>query len=398
MSRDKESGNLITMSAGPNSIHDRIREAYSRQLLYHYDPKFHELFDDTTDKLKRVYQTKGDVVIMQGEAVLGLEAASACTVRPGDKCLNLVSGVFGAGYARYFKRYSGEEPIEIKVPYNQSIDVSVVEKTLKEEGDVRCIAVVHSETPSGTLNPVKEICQLAQEYGALTIVDAVSSFSGIPVPIDEWGVDICVSGPHKCLGAAPGSALVSVSEYAWEMMQGHPNPLRKGYLSLLDWKELWMEQRSFPFTIFVAQMYGVNEALTMVLEEGINARFDRHTHAANMCRAGVKALGLELWPAQEEIMASCVTAFIAPPGISPREIVDHMREHYGVAITGSLKELAGQVVRIGHMGHVAREKYINMVLSALERTLIDLGHAVSSGTAVEAASDISNSNTQGNEQ
>ena len=373
------------MSAGPNSIHDRIRQAYARQVLYHYDPAFHDLFDDTTEKLKRCYQTKGDVVIMQGEAVLGLEAASACTVRPGDKCLNLVSGVFGAGYARYFKRYSGQDPLEIKVPYNEAIDLSVVEKTLKEEGDVRAIAVVHSETPSGTLNPVREICALAREYGALTIVDAVSSFSGLPVPVDEWGVDICVAGPHKCLGAAPGSALVSVSDRAWEAMLAHPTPLRKGYLSLLDWKELWMEQRRFPFTIFVAQINGVNEALTMVLEEGLDARFARHAHAANMCRAGVKALGLRLWPARDEIMASCVTAFITPKGIAPGHILSHMRENHGIAITGSLKELADTVVRIGHMGHVARPIYVEMVLAALERTLLDLGHPVKLGSAVGAA-------------
>lgn len=378
-------GTLVTMSAGPNSIHDRVRQAYARQVLYHYDPDFHALFDDTTDKLKQVYQTSGDVVIMQGEAVLGLEAASACTVRPGDKCLNLVSGVFGAGYARYFKRYSGQAPLEIKAPYNESIDPADVERVLKEEGDIHAVAVVHSETPSGTLNPVKEICALAQEYGALTIVDAVSSFSGLPTPVDEWGVDICVAGPHKCLGAAPGSALMAVSDPAWEAMRAHPTPLRKGYLSLLDWKEIWMEQRRFPFTVFVAQINAVNEALTMVLEEGLENRFERHAQAARMCRAGVQALGLELWPAREEIMSTCVTAFAAPEGFTPQQIIAHMRETYGLAITGSLKELAHKVVRIGHMGHMAQPMYVEMALAALERTLHDLGYPVQLGQGVGAA-------------
>ena len=178
---------------------------------------------------------------------------------------------------------------------------------------------------------------------------------------------------------------MSVSDRAWEAMLAHPTPLRKGYLSLLDWKELWMEQRRFPFTIFVAQINGVNEALTMVLEEGLDARFARHAHAANMCRAGVKALGLRLWPAREEIMASCVTAFITPKGIASGHILSHMRENHGIAITGSLKELADTVVRIGHMGHVARPIYVEMVLAALERTLLDLGHPVKLGSAVGAA-------------
>ena len=385
MTATNNKGTLITMSAGPNSVHDRIRQAYSRQILYHYDPDFHALFDDTTDKLKQVYQTSGDVIIMQGEAVLGLEAASACTIRPGDKCLNLVSGVFGAGYARYFSRYSGQDPFGIEVPYNESIDPAVVERVLREEGYIRAIAVVHSETPSGTLNPVKEICALAQEYGALTIVDAVSSFAGMPVPVDEWGVDICVAGPHKCLGAAPGSALMAVSDRAWEAMRTHPNPLRKGYLSLLDWKELWMEQRRFPFTVFVGQINGVNEALTMALEEGLQNRFERHSQAARMCRAGVRALGLELWPAREEIMSTCVTAFLAPEGITPQQILDRMRATYGIAVAGSLKELADKLVRIGHMGHMAQPIFVETALAALERTLYDLGYPVQLGKGVGAA-------------
>ncbi len=374
-----------TMAAGPVSIHDRVRQAYSRQLLYHYDPAFHALFDDTAQKLQQVFQTSGDVAIMQGEAVLGLEAASACMVRPGDKCLNLVSGVFGAGYARYFKRYSGQDPIEVKVPYNQSIDPSDVRKVLKQEGDVRFIAMVHSETPSGTLNPVKEICALAQEYEATSIVDAVSSLGGMDVPVDEWGVDLCVAGPHKCLGAAPGSALIAVSEHAWEVMRLHPNPVRRSYLSLLDWKELWMEQRKFPFTVFVSQINGLNEALTMVLEEGLGPRIKRHAQVARMCRMGAKGMNLELWPESEEIMSTCVSAISVPEGIDAHELVDQMRERYGIAITGSLKELDGKLIRIGHMGYMAQRVYVEMALSALELSLLDLGYPVQLGQGVGAA-------------
>lgn len=374
-----------TMSAGPNTIHDRIRRAYSHQITYHYDPEFHALFDDTTEKLKQVYQTSGDVVIMQGEAVLGLEAASAGPVAPGDKCLNLVTGVFGAGYARYFKYYSGQDPLQIVMPYDQVIDPADVEKVLKEEGDVKFVAVVHSETPSGTLNPVKEICALAQQYGALTIVDAVSAVGGMNVPVDEWGVDICVGGPHKCLGAAPGSALMAVSERAWEAMRNHPTPRRRSYLSLLDWKELWMENRRFPFTVFVAQIRGVNEALTMVLEEGLQNRIDRHTKAAHLCREGAKAMGLELWPVSEDIMSTCVTAIKVPDGVDADAVIKRMREQYGVSVTGSLKELAGKIIRIGHMAHMAQPMYVVMALGALGRSLQDVGYDVKLGEGVGAA-------------
>ena len=385
MPRPNPAAAKYTMSAGPVRIHDRVRQAYARQLLYHYDPEFHALFDDTTQKLQQVFQTAGDVAIMQGEAVLGLEAASAGMVRPGDKCLNLVSCVFGAGYARSFRNHSGQDPIEVKVPYNRSIDPSDVRKALKQEGDIRFIAMVHSETPSGTINPVKEICALAQEYEAITIVDAVSSLGGMDVPVDEWGVDICVAGPHKCLGAAPGSALIAVSERAWEVMRAHPNPLRGSYLSLLDWKELWMEQRRFPFTVFVSQINGLNEALTMVLEEGLTSRIKRHSQVAQMCRMGAKGMNLELWPAGDEIMSTCVTAIAVPEGIDGHALVDQMRESYGSAITGSLKELEGRLIRIGHMGYMAQRVYVELALTALELSLRDLGYPVELGQGVGAA-------------
>lgn len=375
---------LITMTAGPNSIHDRVRLAYARQLRNHYDPDFHALFDDTTEKLKQLYQTARDVVIMQGAGVLGLEAASASLVRPGDLCLNLVSGVFGAGYSRHFKRYSGLDPVEITVPYNQAIDPADVEAAL-ESHRFRALAVVHSETPSGTLNPVAEICALARQHGVLTIVDAVSSFAGMPVPVDEWEADIVVAGPHKCLGGAPGLAMLAVSQRAWQAMLNREQPLRRAYLSILDWKELWLEQRRFPHTVSVGQINGLHEALSMMLEDGLPQWIARHDRAARMTRAGVQALGLEFWPVRDEIMATCVTAIRVPQQIEAARLLAHMRDCYRVAITGSLGEMKGRVIRIGHMGHVAQPIFVQAALSALERSLLDLGYPVELGHGVGAA-------------
>ena len=373
------------LAAGPVSIHERVRMAYARPLLYHYDPDFLALFRETEDLLRQVYQTHGDVVIMQGEAVLGLEAASVCAVHPGDKCLNLVSGVFGAGYARYFRRYSGREPLTVEVPYNEAIDPAQVEAVLRQEGDVRAIAVVHSETPSGTLNPIAEIAALAQDHGAITIVDAVSSLGGMPLAVDAWGVDICIAGPHKCIGAAPGSALMAIGARAWERIQTHPDPLRGSYLSLLDWKERWMAQGRFPFTVFVAQIYGLHEALLMIVEQGLESRLELHSRAARMCRAGVRALGLELWPARESIASTCVTAVKTPPGIEIQALIEHMWRKDGVAIAGSIRELEGKLFRIGHMGYMARPEPVLIALAALERALAAQGFEFEPGVALAAA-------------
>jgi pyridoxamine--pyruvate transaminase len=374
----------FTMGSGPVGIHERVSLALARAPLYHQDPDFQATFRETTERLRRVFRTRHDAFIMQGEAVLGLEAAAANLVEPGDKCLNLVSGVYGAGYRRYFERYGGQVT-ELTTPYDEAIDPAEVEHTLQREGDVKLVAVVHSETPSGTVNPVREIAALARAHGALTIVDAVSSLGGMPVEVDAWGLDLTVGGPHKCLGGVPGSALVAVSDRAWEKMARKTQPLRRGYLSLLDWKEGWLGEGRFPFTAFVANIVGLNEALAMRLEEGLENAFARHDLAARMCRAGVRALGLELWPARESIMANCVTAVKVPEGMDEDAIKLTMNRRYGVVISGGLKELHGRLLRVGHMGHMAQPMYVVVALSALERTLHDLGYPVKFGAGVGAA-------------
>ncbi len=374
----------FTMGSGPVSVHERVSLALARAPLYHMDPDFEALFRETTDRLREVYRTRNDVFIMQGEAVLGLEAAAANLVEPGDKCLNLVSGVYGAGYRRYFEAYGGQV-VELAVPYNEAIDPADLEKVFRREGDIKLVAVVHSETPSGTVNPLQEIASLAQAHGALTIVDAVSSLGGMPVEIDAWGLDVVVAAPHKCLGGLPGSSLMAVSERAWQKIRSRPNPPRRRYVSFLDWKDSWLGEGRFPFTPFVAQIASVNEALAMRLEEGLENAWARHDWAARMCRAGVCALGLELWPARESIMANCVTAFKIPSGLSGGEIQQVMNKRYGVVISGGLKELQGQLLRIGHMGHMAQPMYVVVALGALERALHDLGYPVAFGAGVGAA-------------
>jgi pyridoxamine--pyruvate transaminase len=374
----------FVISSGPVSVHERVSLALAKRPYDHEDPDFQEIFRDTTEKLKQIFRTSHDAIIMQGEAVLGLEAAAANLVEPGDKCLNLVSGVYGAGYRRYFDFYGGEV-VELTVPYDEAVTADQVEEVLRREGDVKVIAVVHSETPSGTMNPVREIAALAQRYGALTIVDVVSSLGATPLEFDEWGIDVAVAGPHKCLGAVPGSALVAVSNRAWDKIRSRPDPPRKRYVSLLDWKEGWLAEGRWPFTPFVAQVMGVREALVMRLEEGLEAAFDRHDFVARMCRAGIRGMGLDLWPARDEIMSNCITVIKVPEGVSESEVRLLMNRRYGVVVAGGLKELAGKVWRIGHMGYMAQPMFVVIALSALERALHDVGHPVDFGAGVGAA-------------
>lgn len=375
----------FTLSAGPTMVSPRVLAALGAPVTYHYDPAFLEAFRRTERKLAEIFRTRNDVLLMQGEAVLGLEAAARALVEPGTPVLNLVSGVFGKGMGYWLKSF-GAELHELEVPYNDSVDPADVERFLDDHPEIEVLAVVHSETPSGTLHDLAAIGPVARAHGVLTLVDCVSSLGGIRFETDEWQLDVCVAGPQKCLGGPPGMSLMTVSEAAWERIRANPAAPRASFLSMLDWKEQWLEGGKFPFTPSVADVHGVEAACDELLEEGLEAALARHELAARACRAGVRAMGLELWPRSEEIAAACVTAIAVPNGLTDVQVRDHCRERYGVMISGG--QGAGNLVRIGHMGITARPLYPVTGLAAVGRTLADLGVSVDVGAGVEAALEV----------
>jgi pyridoxamine--pyruvate transaminase len=380
----------FTLSAGPTMAPQRVLAGLGKQITYHYDPAFLEAFRRTERKLAEIFLTKCDVLLMQGEAVLGLEAAARSLVRPGMPVLNLVSGVFGKGMGYWLKDF-GAELHELEVAYNDSVDPADVERYLDEHPEIELVTVVHSETPSGTLHDLAAIGPTCHAHGALTLVDCVSSLGGIEFRTDEWQLDLCVAGAQKCLGGPPGVSLMTVSEAAWDKIGANPAAPRASFLSMLDWKEQWLEGEKFPFTPSVSDMHGIEAACDELLEEGLDESIARHDLSARACRAGVKAMGLELWPRSEEITAACVTAIAVPNGLTDREVSDHCRERYGVMISGG--QGAGNLVRIGHMGPTARSLYPVVGLAALGRTLADLGTSVDLGAGVEAALEVLSART-----
>src|SRR5918997_5050235 len=292
----------LNLAAGPVQVTNQTLRDAGRPILYHYDPAFIELFARTSGLLQEVFRTQYDVVIMQGEAILGLEAAAAGLLSPGDKVLNLVSGVFGKWFEEFIHKYGGKT-IELAVPYNDAIDPEDVRRALHANPGVKYLSVVHSETPSGTHNPVQAIGAIAHEFGVLTMVDTVSGLGAELLSPEDWGMDIAIAGPQKCLGGTPGLSLMTVSPTAWEALEKRDPPLRGSFLSILDWKETWLEGRRFPYTPSVSDVYALESVLTQVLEEGMERHAARHAIIARACREGVRALGFDLWPAREEIAA-----------------------------------------------------------------------------------------------
>lgn len=379
----------FTLTAGPITASPRTLRALGSPILYDYDPVFLERFRALERKVGEIYRTRNDVVLMQGEAVLGLEAAARGVVRPGTTCLNLVSGVYGKWFGLWLEDI-GAKLVEVEVPYDDAIEPAEVERALREHPDTKVVSVVHSETPSGTVNPIAEICPIAKAHGAITIVDVVSSLGGAPVLPDEWGLDICVAGPQKCLAGPPGMSLVSVSDDAWTAIRENPHAPRGSFLSLLDWKETWIEggRTRYPYTLSVAEVNGVEAACDELLEEGLDVVIERHERAARACRAGARAMGLELWPRNEEIAATCVTAVKVPEGVDGPRVLRHVRERYGVMLSGGFGELLDKVFRIGHMGVMARSLNVVVGLSALGRGLADFGTPMRVGDGVDAALEV----------
>lgn len=374
----------MTLASGPVDVPLETLAAMQRPVLYHYDPVFIELFQRTSEMMGQVFGTSNDIVILQAEAVAGIEAAAASTIEPGTKVLNLVSGVFGKYFEDYIRRYGGE-PIEVAVPYNAAIDPDDVRRMLEVEPGIKVVSVVHSETPSGTINPVGEICRIAKEFGAITIVDTVSGLGSEPISPEDDGVDIAIAGPQKCLAGVPGLSLMSISADAWARMESLEHPVRGSFLSLLDWKSTWLEQQRFPYTPSVSTMYALEASLEQALREGVDHMVERHHKSAEATRAAVQALGLELWAESEAVAGANCTAVRVPEGIEDRTLRETMRNRYGVMISGGYGELAGKLFRLGHMGITAHPTYVIAQIGILERTLVDLGHPVDFGSGVGAA-------------
>ncbi|MBA3235875.1 MAG: alanine--glyoxylate aminotransferase family protein [Chloroflexi bacterium] len=373
----------LNLSAGPNDLSADVLAAVGSPILYHYDPVFQERFRAAEERIARIYRsTSHEIILMQGEAVLGLEAAARAVVSPGMPCLNLVSGVFGKGFG-YWLTAIGADLHEIEVGYDDAVDPAAVAAYLDAHPEIRVVSVVHSETPSGTLNPVREIGPIARAHDAVTIVDVVSSFGGIELDAEAWQLDLLVAGPQKCLGGPPGMSLMAVSEQAWAAIERNPGAPRGSFLSMLDWREQWHGDGHFPFTPSVSDLHGVLAAADGLLAEGLDASIDRHARIAAAAWDGVEAMRLQPWPVRREIAAACVTAIRLPNGLTDVGVRDHARARYGVQLSSG--QGVGNVVRMGHMGATARPMLMIAGLAAIGRTLADMGAQVDVGAGLDAA-------------
>lgn len=352
------------MTPGPTMVAKNVRKARSKKTGNpDIDLDFYTEYQDTCRLYSKLLHTNNESYILSGEGILGLEAAVASLTEPGDKVLVLDNGVFGKGFADFVKIYGGE-PVLYSVSYKKAIEVDALEEFLKQNSDFKYATVVHCDTPSGMLNDISRICPLLKKYGILTVVDSVSGMFGNEVRVDDWDIDILCGGSQKAISAPIGLTLVTVSDEAKKAMKERKTPIASFYANLLIFED-YMEKKWFPYSMPISDIYGLRQALHNIEED--KTILKRHQIVAKKTRQAIVRSGLELYA--ENGYSNTVTVFKVPKGTTASQIIDVMRNHFNILIAGSFDVLAGEVIRLGHMGHNCTEKNMKETLDALNETL-----------------------------
>lgn len=375
---------VFTLTSGPVDAYPAVLRAMGSTVLYDYDPAFQAFYEGVAQKAQKAMRTAEPPLILHGEPVLGLEAAAASLIAKDDVVLNLASGVYGKGFGYWAARYAAKV-LEIEVPYNDAIDPEAVRAFLTAHPEVRVVSVCHHDTPSGTINDIDAIGAVVAEAGALMIVDAVSSFGGMPTTPDACKAGIYITGPNKCMGCPPGLTLAAVSPAAWKKIDANPDAPFASMLSIKDWRNAWKRTEPFPFTPSVAEVNGLDAALDLYLAEGPEAVWARHALTAAVARAGVRGMGLEIWPAREGIASPTTTAVRMPEGFDAGPVLIEARARYGVSLSSGRGETLGRLVRIGHMGPTAQPMYALVAVAALGGAMAALGAKVDVAAGMAAA-------------
>ncbi len=356
------------MTPGPTQVKENIRLARAEACTNpDLDETFTEFYKETCQLVSRLLCTENETLILGGEGILGLEAACASLTEPGDRVLVLDNGIFGRGFGDFVSMYGGV-PRLYTVDGKNPIAPQALEMFLEKDHDYKYATLVHCDTPSGILNDISVLCPLLARYGILTVVDSVSAMFGEEVRVDDAQVDILCGGSQKAVSAPPGLTFVTISDRAKKVMADRKTPIASFYANLRVF-EGYYETKWFPYTMPISDIYGLRTAFDNIAMDG--GMLTRHAKIGKACRSALQEAGLKLY--LESGYSNTVTVFEVPEGITARNILDIMREEHKIMLAGSLEELDGQVIRIGHMGSNANVKDMSETMEALDLTMEKLG-------------------------
>lgn len=356
-------------------------------LLGHLDPEFLRLMDGLRRMVQEVFRTSNELTIpISGTGSAAMEACLANLIEPGDEVVVGINGVFGMRMAEVADR-CGARVLRAEAPWGHVIDAAAVKAALQRARRPRLVGVVHAETSTGAWQPLEEIGALARQAGALFLVDAVTSLGGCPVDVDAWGIDACYSGAQKCLSCPPGLSPLTFGPRAVEALRRRRSKVQSWYLDLTLIEKYWGSERVYHHTAPIAMTYALYEAVRIVLEEGLEARWQRHRRNHQALKAGLAALGLRL-AAQEGHQLWMLNSVAIPAGVDDSVVRRRLLEEHSIEIGGGLGPLKGKTWRIGLMGEGSTAANVLLLLSALEKVLPGCGHRVEPGAGVAAAARI----------
>ena len=367
------------LTPGPTPVPPEVLAELAKPVIHHRERDFREIYERCLARLQDVYRTKNDVLMFTTSGTGAFESAVANLTSAGDRQLVLSAGNFGERWAGMVRAF-GADLIHARLEWGETPEPEDLRSALADAGDVKVVYLTHSETSTGVVCDVQALAAVAKEAGALVVVDAVSSLGAVPLESDLWDLDVVVSGSQKALMCPPGLAFASVSAAA---LAASANATAPRYV--MDWERTRKGQAKLdaPFTPAVSIVRALDVALGLLLDEGLEAAFDRHARLGRACREGAKAMGLELFSPDEE-RSAVVTAIRAPDGVDSTAVVKGLRDRFGMTIANGQGDLKGKIFRIGHIGWFDIFD-ITSALAAVELVLTDAGAEIERGVAVTSA-------------
>ncbi|HSG82923.1 MAG TPA: alanine--glyoxylate aminotransferase family protein, partial [Gemmatimonadota bacterium] len=352
----------------PSNVSSRVLLAMARPTIGHLDPEFLEMMNQVSAGLRELFGTSNQLTFaVSATGSAGMEASFVNVLEPGDTAIIGVNGVFGKRMCAVAQRV-GAKVVMVEAPWGEPVDVGALIDAHGAHPDARVLAVVHAETSTGVLQPLDELGARVKGSDTLFLVDAVTSLGGVPVLVDEWGIDICYSGTQKCLSVPPGLSPITFSDRAVERARSRATPVQSWYLDINLIASYWGSERTYHHTAPINALYGLHEGLCIVLEEGLEERHKRHWELGGLLQTGLSERGMDLLVAEPYRLPQ-LTSVRIPEGVDDRELRRTLLQRYGIEIGGGLGPLAGKIWRIGLMGDTCRWDNVKLFLAALDESL-----------------------------
>ena len=376
----------ILLGPGPSNISPRVQMAMTQPMLGHMDPYFTTIVADAVKLLRFLFRTENEITFpISATGMAGMDASFNNFLESGDVVVIGVNGFFGERMVDIASR-CGAEVVRLDVEWGRIVESEAIEAALKSRKRVKLLALVHAETSTGVLQPLAEASRLAKQYGALLLVDAVTSLGGHELAVDDWGIDICYSGSQKCIGCPPGLSPFTASKAAQDILERRASKTPTFALDISMLARYWVprDSRFYHHTVPICMLYALHEALVQIVEEGLEARIQRHLRHGTALQAGLEAMGLTLY-AQAGHRLSTLTTVGIPSGVDDLRVRQRLLNEFGIEIGGGLGSLKGQVWRVGLMGYSSTAENVLLFLSVLEKLLVEEGHSLLAGAGVVAA-------------